>query len=109
MIRPLRPPPVPARPPVRDAATVGIPAIAYQFARRRGLAFTASRDDVREGVAEGDFVRIRPSANVRLKGVTEPYVLRGGFHILANARPSPRVYWHPHFLSRIGGLLGATE
>ena len=34
MIRPLRPTPVPARPPVRDAATVGIPAIAYQFARR---------------------------------------------------------------------------
>jgi hypothetical protein len=39
--------------------------------------------------------------------VTEPYVLRGGFHILANARPLPRVYWHPRFLSRIGELLGA--
>jgi hypothetical protein len=37
--------------------------------------------------------------------VTEPYVIRGGFHILANARPLPRVYWHPHFLSRIGALL----
>ena len=41
--------------------------------------------------------------------VTEAYVVRGGFHILANARPLPRVYWHPHFLSRIGQLLGATE
>lgn len=41
--------------------------------------------------------------------VTESYVLRGGFHILANARPLPRVYWHPRFLSRIGKLLGATE
>ena len=41
--------------------------------------------------------------------VTEPYVLRGGFHILANARPMPRVYWHPRFLSRIGELLGAAE
>lgn len=41
--------------------------------------------------------------------VTEPYVLRGGFHILANTRPLPRVYWHPRFLSRIGKLLGATE
>lgn len=41
--------------------------------------------------------------------VTEPYVLRGGFHILANARPLPRVYWHPRFLSRIGELLGTTE
>jgi hypothetical protein len=37
--------------------------------------------------------------------VTEPYVLRGGFHILANAHPLPRVYWHPRFLSRIGELL----
>ena len=41
--------------------------------------------------------------------VTEPYVVRGGFHILANTGPLPRVYWHPRFLSRIGKLLGATE
>lgn len=41
--------------------------------------------------------------------VTEPYVLRGGFHILANTRPLPRVYWHPRFLSRVGELLEATE
>jgi hypothetical protein len=40
--------------------------------------------------------------------VTEPYVVRGGFHILANMRPVPRVYWHPHFLRRIGDLLGVT-
>jgi hypothetical protein len=37
--------------------------------------------------------------------VTEPYVVRGGFHILANVRPTPRLYWHPRFLSRIGDLL----
>jgi hypothetical protein len=41
--------------------------------------------------------------------VTEPYVLRGGFHILANTRPLPLVYWHPRFLSRIGELLGVLE
>jgi hypothetical protein len=41
--------------------------------------------------------------------VTEPYVVRGGFHILANNRPLPRVYWHPRFLSRIGDLLGVSE
>lgn len=40
--------------------------------------------------------------------VTEPYVIRGGFHILANAHPIPRVYWHPHFLSRIDSLLGTS-
>jgi hypothetical protein len=41
--------------------------------------------------------------------VTESYVLRGGFHILANARPLPRIYWHPRFLNRIGELLGASQ
>lgn len=41
--------------------------------------------------------------------VTEPYVVRGGFHILANNRPLPRVYWHPRFLNRVGQLLGAAE
>lgn len=40
--------------------------------------------------------------------VTEPYVVRGGFHILANSKPLPRIYWHPHFLSRIGALLGTA-
>ena len=41
--------------------------------------------------------------------VTEPYVVRGGFHILANCRPFPRVYWHPRFLDRVGQVLGATK
>jgi hypothetical protein len=40
--------------------------------------------------------------------VTEPYVVRGAFHILANARPSPRVYWHPRFLQRLGEILGVA-
>jgi hypothetical protein len=33
--------------------------------------------------------------------VTEPYVVRGGFHILANITPAPRIYWHPLFLERL--------
>jgi len=36
--------------------------------------------------------------------VTEPYVTRGSFHILADAG-RPRVYWHPKFLERIGKVL----
>lgn len=40
--------------------------------------------------------------------VTEPYVLRGSFHILADATPEPRVYWHPKFLDRLGKVLGAA-
>jgi hypothetical protein len=41
--------------------------------------------------------------------VTEPYVTRGSFHILANAAPEPRVYWHPRFLDRLGQLLGVGK
>ena len=40
--------------------------------------------------------------------VTEPYVLRGSFHILADARPEPKVYWHPRFLDRLGEVLGVA-
>jgi len=50
------------------------------------------------------------SSTLRIRErVTEPYVVRGGFHILANSRPLPRVYWHPRFLDRVGQLLGAAE
>lgn len=41
--------------------------------------------------------------------VTESYVLRGSFHILADARPEPKVYWHPRFLNRLGDVLGVTS
>jgi hypothetical protein len=40
--------------------------------------------------------------------VSEPYVLRGSFHILADAAPEPRVYWHPRFLDRVSKLLGVA-
>jgi len=41
--------------------------------------------------------------------VSEPYVLRGSFHILADAMPEPRVYWHPRFLDRLGKVLGVPQ
>ncbi|WP_081192951.1 ABC-three component system protein [Halomonas sp. KM007] len=41
--------------------------------------------------------------------VTEPYVLRGSFHILADATPKPRVYWHPRFLDRLSKVLGVAS
>jgi hypothetical protein len=40
--------------------------------------------------------------------VTEPYVVRGCFHILANLHPAPRVYWHPLFLERLRELLAVN-
>lgn len=41
--------------------------------------------------------------------VTEPYVTRGSFHILADAAPEPKVYWHPRFLDRLGKVLGVPK
>lgn len=41
--------------------------------------------------------------------VTEPYVIRGSFHILANSIPVPKVYWHPRFLYRLDTLLGVNK
>jgi hypothetical protein len=47
------------------------------------------------------------TASLRIRErVTEPYVVRGAFHILANARPQPHVHWHPRFLARLAQILG---
>lgn len=35
------------------------------------------------------------------KDVTEDFVRRGSFHILADEKPTPRVHWHPKFLARL--------
>jgi hypothetical protein len=40
--------------------------------------------------------------------VEEAYVQRGTFHMLAN-EAKPRVHWHPRFLDRIEGILGAQQ
>ncbi len=37
--------------------------------------------------------------------VTETYVVRGTFQMLANVDPRPRVHWHPRFLQRLASLL----
>lgn len=41
--------------------------------------------------------------------VTEPYVVRGSLHILADSMPEPRVYWHPHFINRLSSLLEVVK
>ena len=35
------------------------------------------------------------------KDVTEDFVRRGSFHILADEKPMPRVHWHPQFIERL--------
>lgn len=41
--------------------------------------------------------------------VTEPYVVRGSFHILADATPEPKIYWHPKFLERLSKVVGVVS
>jgi hypothetical protein len=48
---------------------------------------------------EADY-RIRPD-------VAAAYVMRGSYHILANATP-PRVWWHPKFLERISAIVASN-
>lgn len=45
--------------------------------------------------------KIRPN-------VTEPYVMRGSYHILADNHP-PRVWWHPKFIERLTQLLSRSS
>lgn len=45
------------------------------------------------------------TANIRIRPqVTEPYVMRASFHILADKNP-PQVWWHPKFIERLEQLL----
>ena len=46
-------------------------------------------------------LRIRPN-------VTELYVMRGSFHILAN-KTAPSVWWHPRFLERLSDILAESS
>ncbi len=59
----------------------------------------AGRELYRWAELETSSLRIR-------ERVTEPYVVRGAFHILANARPHPQVHWHPRFLVQLARILG---
>jgi hypothetical protein len=59
---------------------------------------TAGRAILKWAEFETSYIRIR-------ERVTEPYIVRGGFHILANNRPLPRIFWHPKFLEQIHDVL----
>jgi len=88
--------------------------LADEWGRYRDVAFEALDDDSAEDAlrqvgktlynwAQFETVN-RESLRIRAR-VTEPYVVRGSFHILADSRPEPRVYWHPRFIERLGTLL----
>jgi len=92
--------------------------LADEWNRFKDVAFEKVKDDSAEDAlreagatlynwAEFETGKIE-SLRIRAQ-VTEPYVLRGSFHILADTTPEPRVYWHPRFLDRLGKVLGVAK
>jgi hypothetical protein len=92
--------------------------LADEWNRYKDVAFEKLKDDSAEEAlreagttlynwAEFETGKIE-SLRIRAR-VTEPYVLRGSFHILADATPEPKVYWHPRFLDRLGEVLGVAS
>lgn len=92
--------------------------LADEWGRYKDIVFEKLKDDSTEeamreaGItlynwAEFETGKIE-SLRIRAR-VTEPYVLRGSFHILADTTPEPKVYWHPRFLERLGKVLGVAS
>ena len=92
--------------------------LADEWGRYKDVAFEKLKDDSAEEAlreagatlynwAEFETGKIE-SLRIRAR-VTEPYVLRGSFHILADATPEPKVYWHPRFFDRLGKVLGVAS
>ncbi|MBZ0331376.1 hypothetical protein KZO25_13740 [Halomonas sp. ANAO-440] len=92
--------------------------LADEWNRYKDVIFEKLKDDSAEDAlreagatlynwAEFDTGKIE-SLRIRAR-VTEPFVLRGSFHILADARPEPRVHWHPRFFDRLGKVLGVAS
>jgi hypothetical protein len=88
--------------------------LADEWNRYKDVVFEKLKDDSAEEAlreagatlynwAEFETGKIE-SLRIRAR-VTEPYVLRGSFHILADATPEPRVYWHPRFIDRLCKVL----
>lgn len=70
----------------------------------KATATETSKQEVARSIlawAEKVAVPIRP-------GVTEPFVVRGSFHMLADEKP-PRIGWHPEFQYRLVEILSPPE
>lgn len=85
--------------------------LVEEWARYRDVIFESLNDGSAEDVclAAGKelykWAELQTSSLRIRERVTEPYVVRGAFHILANIRPQPRVHWHPRFFQRLKELL----
>ncbi|MBN9687370.1 MULTISPECIES: ABC-three component system protein [unclassified Corallococcus] len=80
------------------------------------LAFEAAKDETEATAAEAAKCKAAKSvlkwaeqATIPIRpGVTEPFVVRGSFHMLADENP-PRVGWHPDFHDRLAELLNPAS
>ncbi|AUX40167.1 hypothetical protein SOCE26_015660 [Sorangium cellulosum] len=75
---------------VFEAAKDEIEATAAEVAKRKAARSVLAW-------AERATLAIRP-------GVTEPFIVRGSFHMLADEKP-PRIGWHPDFHDRLAEIL----
>ncbi len=88
--------------------------LAEEWSRYKDVVFEKLKEDSAEaalceaGVALYNWAQFETgkidSLRIRAR-VTEPFVVRGSFHILADARPEPRIYWHPSFIDRLRKVL----
>ena len=76
------------------------------------LVFEAAKDEIEATAAEAAKLKAARSilawaekAMIPIRpGVTEPFVVRGSFHMLADETP-PRIGWHPEFHDRLAAIL----
>jgi hypothetical protein len=80
------------------------------------LVFEAAKDEIGASAAETEkrkaaraVLAWAEKAMIPIRhGVTEPFVVRGSFHMLADEKP-PRIGWHPDFHSRLADILTSSE
>ena len=79
------------------------------------LVFEAAKDEIEATAAEAvkrkaarSVLAWAEKATIAIRpGVTEPFVVRGSFHMLADEKP-PRIGWHPDFHDRLAELLNPS-
>lgn len=80
------------------------------------LAFEAAKDEIEASAAEAAkrkaaraVLAWAEQATIAIRtGVTEPFVVRGSFHMLADEAP-PRIGWHPDFHDRLAEILNPSD
>lgn len=80
----------------------------------RGLKLRLEDEMLPQVAKEEDYVRVgrellgwvETEASIPIRSdVVDGFVMRGSFHILANRKTPPHVYWHPQFIERLNTLL----